>query len=117
MSITSFNQPRPATGAIANAHRALIAKLHALIPPNGFSINPYPNEFDAVMAYMRDIAEIGNELIAAVGHEVDQNSPGKVDMKQFLEPFSDGITGNALYEVEKQREMVVEEFTQLARAS
>lgn len=100
---------------IEAAYHGMIEKLKAVAVPRGFSVFPVPSQFAAVADFMRETAGIIDEMYAAIGHEVADNSTVRVDMTVFLSPCTDSIDGNALFEVERSCEALIEDHNEMVR--
>lgn len=113
MSITPIRRPN----TFETARLALIKKLLAIKAPGSFSTFPVPCEFTAVIDHMREAAGIFDEWLAAIGHEVADNSTSRVDIDLFRSAFTNAIDGNAQWEVEKQAEALIEDHNDMLRSA
>jgi hypothetical protein len=116
MSTSTVTPIRPAN-PFETARLALIKKLLEVKAPGRFSVFPIPAEFTSVVDHMREVATIVDEWCAAIGHVVEDNSSSRVDIALFRSPMTDAIDGNAMWEVEKQAEALIEDCAQMMRAS
>lgn len=116
MSLSTPVTPIRSSNPFEAAKQVLIHKLQVLKPPK-LSVFPNPAEFDDTRDFLRELAEAFDEMIAAVGHQVADNSSARVDMGLFLSPVMDAISGNALYEIEMQKEALIEEHNDMLRSA
>jgi hypothetical protein len=116
MSSSTVTPIRP-SNPFETARLALIKKLLAVKAPASFSVFPVPGEFTSVVDHLREAAGIFDEWLAAIGHEITDNSSSRVDMGLFRSAFTDAVDGNAMWEVEKQGEQLVADHNDMLRAS
>lgn len=110
-TVTPIRKPGPFESAVA----ATITKLQAVKAPRAISVFPHPSEFSTVADFMREVGEILNEMYSAIGHEIADNSPCRVDIDQFRSPCTDALDG-ALWECERASEALIEEHDEMMRA-
>ena len=115
-TLTTITPPTRSQNPFEIARQQLIVALARIEVP-AFSNFPVPSEFDAVRDYMRSLAGAVDETFAAIGHCVDDNSSSCVDLRLFLTPCTDAIDGNALWEVEKQKEAAVADHNEMIRSA
>jgi hypothetical protein len=116
MSSLTFPTPQP-NNPFEIARRALISALVRMEAPKAFTTFPVPSEFTGVIDHMRQAAGLFDEWLAAIGHQVADNSSGNVDMRLFRSAFTDAIDGNAMWEVEKQGEALIEDHNEMLRSA
>ena len=90
------------------AKAKLIERLQLLVCPNPVRIFPHPSDFVAVGDLLRDIAEINDDFIRAIGSEVEDNSPYHVDMRSF-DAVATGACTDAIYECHNVGERMIED--------
>ena len=117
MSNTITPIRRPQT-LVQQAFAEGIKKLEAMsckLP--SFSTFPVPQEFTAFRDCLTQATAVFDEIIAAIGHEVQDNSPCCVDIKLFRSPCSDAVDGNALWEIERAMEATIEDHNDMLRSA
>lgn len=114
MSTSTVTPIRPAN-AFETARLALIKKLLEIKSPDAFSVFPVPSQFTAIHHHVSEVTAICNEWLAAIGHEVADNSSSRVDLDLFRTAFSDAVDGMALWEIEKQAEALIEDHNEMIR--
>lgn len=114
---TSTITPIRSQNPFETARLALIKKLLAMSAPGSFSIFPYPSEFTSVADHVREATRIFDEWLAAIGHELSDNSNCNIDIDLFRSAYTDAVDGNALYEFERSSEILIEEHNAMLRAS
>ena len=65
------------------ARAKLIERLSLLVVPKPIRIFPGPSDFQTVRDLLRETAEIFDDYVAAIGGEVEANSPYNVDSRSF----------------------------------
>lgn len=68
---------------LREAHAKLIERLALIAPPKAIRIFPSPGDFEAIRDYLRELAEVIDDTVAAIGFEVADNSPYNVDSRSF----------------------------------
>lgn len=75
---------------------SLVSRLASLQVPKGFSLQmPRRGEFDEVAAFIRDLANVCDEALYAIGSEVADNAARGIDMSVFSGAFLGAVEGNA----------------------
>jgi hypothetical protein len=104
--------PSAATGArpqvqhpLKVAHAAMLAGLGRLVVPV-IPVFPEPVDFEAVAEHMRDVAEIVDDYMTAIGDHVAENASVKIDLSLFAAPLLESIDGNATFEIERVAEIL-----------
>lgn len=105
---TSSLTPSPAQNPFEAAKLKLIERLALLVVPKPIRIFPGPSDFEAARDVLREAAEIFDDWIAAVGHQVADNSPYSVDARSF-DKVASGAVADALYECENISERLIED--------
>jgi len=113
MSVTPIRSQNP----FETARLLLVKKLLAVKAPGSFSVFPVPQEFTGIIDHMREVAGIVDEWCAAIGHEVADNSSSRVDIDLFRSPMMDAVTGNCMWEVEKQAEALIDDHNDMLRSA
>ena len=90
------------------ARARLIERLSLLVVPNPIRIFPGPGDFQAARQLVLEAAEIFDDMIAAVGREVEDNSPYQIDARSF-DKVASGAVADALYEIENVAERLIED--------
>lgn len=95
----------PTPNPFAEAHAKLLERLALLIPPKAIRIFPGPSDFEAARDYLRELAEILDDTVEAIGFQIEDNSPYRVDVNSFNAVMSGAVT-DAAYECERIGEMM-----------
>src|SRR3954462_2699263 len=107
MSVHPF-APKVLPHVLKAEHAKLVAALAAVTAPRIY-VNPEPDEFKAVGAYIVAVAEQVDKWLLAVGHEVRCNSTAGTDMACFTDIVRDAVEGFAVYECTKAARQVKED--------
>lgn len=79
------------------ARRRLIERLTLLVVPNPIRIFPGPSDFLEAGRVLRESAEIYDDFVRAIGSEVEDNSPYRVDNRSF-DAVASGAVSDAIFE-------------------
>lgn len=83
----------------AVAHSHLIRRLLEMKVPKGISLRtPRRGEFEEIADFIRELANVCDECLYAVGAEVADNAARAIDMRLFTGAFLGAVEGNAAYE-------------------
>jgi len=120
MSDLALTTTLPAVPAKSNpieaARLALIKRLLELKAPKAYPSFPSPGHHEGVAQHIRDAALIFDEWLAAVGHEVRDNSTVGIHFGLFAGSFTGAIDGNETGAVEEAAEALREDRRSMRRA-
>jgi len=91
---------------IARSH--LIRRLLEIVVPKNPGSFWLPSDFEAIGEHIKDVAEVCDEWLAAIGHQVEDNAHFNVDGRDFDHAFEAG-TDDARYECRRVAERMVDE--------
>jgi hypothetical protein len=74
------------------AKAKLIERLGLLVMPKPIRVFPGPSDFLEAGRALRDVAELFNDYVRAIGDEVENNSPFHVDSRSFDNVVTDAIS-------------------------
>lgn len=84
--------PSPRRNPYEAARSHAIRRLLELVVPNAIRMCPTPADFEAAAELIRDVGTIFNDLVAAVGSEVEDNCPYSIDARNFDGAFADAVS-------------------------
>lgn len=79
------------------ARLKLIQALLAMKAPKAYPSFPIPADHEGIAAHIREAAQIFDDWLAAVGHQVRDNSGSEIDMRCFEGAFMGAVDGNATW--------------------
>jgi hypothetical protein len=91
---------------VARSHA--IRRLLEVVLPKAPGAFASPAFFRAVIETMREVCEINDDFVRAIGDQVETASPYEVDSRDFDRVSSDGI-GDAAYACERIAERMIED--------
>lgn len=86
----------------------LLERIALIVAPKAIRIFPTPDDFMAARDFLRELAEVIDDTIEAIGFEVADNSPYNVDQNSFNAVMS-GAVADAAYECERIGERMIED--------
>lgn len=87
MSITTQTTQNPFEAEKAR----LIERLALIVAPKAIRIFPSPDDFMAARDFLRELAEVIDDTIEAIGFEISDNSPYATDPADFNACMSDAV--------------------------
>src|ERR1700733_4840828 len=90
------------------AKAKLIERLALLVMPNRIRTFPGPSDFLEASRALREVGELFNDYVRAIGDEGENNSPFYVDSRSFDNVVTDA-TGDAAYACESIAERLQDE--------
>ena len=91
---------------VARSH--LIRRLLEVVVAKPVRVFPGPSGFQAVRQMIRDVAEIHDEWLRAIGDQIEDNSPYSIDSTDFDGAALAGVD-NALFACDQIAERMIED--------
>jgi hypothetical protein len=101
---------------LQTATLALVKRLLQVETPDAYPAYPTPAHHEGVAGFIREVATICDEWLAAVGSEVRDNAVTSIDANLFSGSFLGAVDGNETGACEAQGE-ALREFASERRAS
>lgn len=79
------------------ARLTLITRLLQLRAPKAYPCSPSPSDHDNVAEHLREVAQVCDEWLAAIGAEVRDNTTTHVSAGLFSGSFTGAIDGNETF--------------------
>lgn len=111
---TRSQSPQPANPLTA-ARAGLVSEFLRLVLPR-YPKFPAPSDHESVAQHIRDVANIFDRYLAAIGSEVRDNAVTAVDGNLFSGSFLGAVDGNETYAAERQAEALREYASERRRA-
>jgi hypothetical protein len=90
------------------ARLTLIKRLLQLRAPKAYPCAPSPSDHETVADHIREVAEICDEWLAAIGAEVRDNAVTYISAGLFSGSFTGAIDGNETFACTEQAEALIE---------